>query len=126
MPESTSTPKSTSSQTESTSSGSTTTQDPTDQLNELLRLWAFYKEQMDQIKGKQDIIKTQLDRLFDSGLIPDKYANDVAEISRVERSSWTYSPAVKRLQEQEQLDGMAVPKQSSHWRINVKHSANVF
>lgn len=115
-----------SSQTESTSSGSTTTLESTEQLNELLRLWAFYKEQMDQIKSKQDIVKTQLDRLYDNGLIPDKYANDVAEISRVERASWSYSPAVKRLQEKEQLDGVAVPKQSSHWRINVKPSANVF
>jgi hypothetical protein len=64
-----------------------------------------------------DAWKAELQALYASGAIPDKLSTPFGSAALTTRSTWTYSPAVKQLQELEQLEGVATKKTSSSWTI---------
>ena len=49
------------------------------------------------------------------GLINDSVQSDDLKLTWTTRSTWQYSPAVKQLQQMEQIEGVATKKQSSSW-----------
>ena len=78
------------------------------------------RERQEQIAAletlnKQD--KTLLEALFNIGTITDKLSIDNISATRTTRTSWTYSAAVKQLQELEQIEGIATQKQSVSWTV---------
>jgi hypothetical protein len=64
-----------------------------------------------------DAWKAELQALYDSGNITDKLSTPFGSATLTTRSTWTYSPAVRALQELEQLDGLATKKTSSSWTV---------
>jgi len=64
-----------------------------------------------------DAWKAELQAQFDAGLITDKLTTPFGSATLTQRTSWTYSAAVKQLQEMEQLDGLAVKKSTYSWTI---------
>jgi len=64
-----------------------------------------------------DAWKAELQQHFDNGLISDKLSTPFGSATLTTRSTWSYSPAVKQLQELEQLDGLATKKVSSSWTV---------
>jgi hypothetical protein len=64
-----------------------------------------------------DAWKAELQALYASGAIPDKLSTPFGSATITTRSTWTYSPAVKQLQELEQLDGSATKKITASWTI---------
>jgi len=64
-----------------------------------------------------DAWKAELQALYDSGNITDKLSTPFGSATLTTRSTWAYSPAVKQLQELEQLDGLATKKTSTSWTI---------
>jgi hypothetical protein len=72
------------------------------------------------IKAYQLIVdecKAGLQAHYDNGDIPDKLSTPYGSASLTTRTSWSYSSAVKQLQELEQLEGVATKKTSSSWTI---------
>ena len=49
------------------------------------------------------------------GLINDTVESDDLKLTWTTRSTWTYSPAVKQLQQMEQVEGLATKKISESW-----------
>jgi hypothetical protein len=64
-----------------------------------------------------DAWKSELQSHFDAGNITDKLSTPFGSATLTTRSTWSYSPAVKQLQEMEQLDGLATKKTSSSWTV---------
>ncbi len=64
-----------------------------------------------------DAWKAELQALYDSGNITDKLSTPFGSATLTTRSTWAYSPAVRQLQELEQLDGLATKKTSTSWTI---------
>ena len=64
-----------------------------------------------------DNIRTRLTNFRDLGIIDDKLSTDYGSATLVTRTSWTYSEAVKQLQELEQLNDIATKKTSASWTI---------
>jgi hypothetical protein len=94
---------------------STTTADPA-AAGLLFRI----RERQLQISALQqlnDHDKAALEALFNTGAISDKLSAQNVSATRTTRTTWSYSPAVKQLQELEQLDGIATQKQSTSWTI---------
>ena len=78
------------------------------------------RERQQQIVALQqlnDDDKTLLEALFNIGAITDKLSIDNISATRATRTTWTYSPAVKQLQELEQLEAIATPKTSVSWVV---------
>ena len=78
------------------------------------------RERQEQIAAleslnKQD--KLALEDLFTIGDITDKLSSNGVSATRTIRTTWTYSPAIKQLQELEQLEGIATQKQSVSWTV---------
>jgi hypothetical protein len=83
-------------------------------------LIAYISAAQAQIKNTQsdiDAWKAELHSQFDAGLIPDKLSTPHGSATLTTRTSWSYSAAVKQLQEMEILDGIATKKTSSSWTI---------
>lgn len=53
----------------------------------------------------------------DLGNISDTFVADNIQATWQERKSWSYSPAIKALQQSEQLEGIATQKSSFSWTI---------
>jgi hypothetical protein len=64
-----------------------------------------------------DAWKAELQALYDSGNITDKLSTPFGTATLTTRTSWIYSPAIKQLQELEQLDGLATKKITASWTI---------
>ncbi len=75
------------------------------------------QQQIDALKQLIDNDKITLESRFLEGTITDKLSTKNVSATRVTRTSYTYSPAVKQLQEMEVIDGIATPKQSVSWTI---------
>jgi hypothetical protein len=72
------------------------------------------------IKAYQLIVdecKAGLQAHYDNGDITDKLSTPSGSATLTTRTSWSYSAAVKQLQELEQLEGVATKKTSSSWTI---------
>ena len=84
------------------------------------QLVAYITSAQSEIKLLQQAIdswKSHLSRLHDEGTIPDKLSTPHGTATLTSRSTWTYSTAVKQLQELEQLDGLATKKTSTSWTV---------
>jgi hypothetical protein len=84
------------------------------------QLVAYITSAQAELKLLQQAIdswKSHLSRLHDEGDIPDKLSTPHGTATLTTRSTWTYSPAVKQLQELEQLDGSATKKITASWTI---------
>lgn len=86
------------------------------------------KETKQAIKWMEDQLKecmAKLDEFRASGLLDDYEGEDgtfyISEcrLLPVTRSSWSYSKAVKELQEQEQLSGAATRKETTYLRFEL-------
>jgi hypothetical protein len=114
-----------------TSTGATTStlpSTPTDCLEDLTPTQLIYLATQTQSSIKElttflDNIRTRLTNFRDLGIIDDKLSTDYGSATLVTRTSWTYSEAVKQLQELEQLEGIACKKTSASWTIKAKPQA---
>jgi hypothetical protein len=61
--------------------------------------------------------KEHLQDLFEEGLIPDNVSHDGINAKIQQRKTWQYSPAIKELQDMEQVEGIATQKVSSSWTV---------
>ena len=92
----------------------TTVELPTDTL--ILRI-RERQQQIDALKKLIDNDKVTLESRFLEGSITDKLSTKNVSATRSTRTSYTYSPAVKQLQEMEVIDGIATPKETVSWII---------
>ena len=101
---------------------------PTDCLEDLTPTQLIYLATQTQSSIKElttflDNIRARLSNFRDLGIIDDKLSTDYGSATLVTRTSWTYSEAVKQLQELEQLEGVATKKTSAAWTIKAKPQA---
>jgi len=66
--------------------------------------------------------KEHLQDLFDEGLIPDSVSHEGISAKIQQRKTWQYSPAIKELQDMEQVDGTATEKVTSSWTVRSTNS----
>ena len=92
----------------------TTVELPTDTL--ILRI-RERQQQIDALKKLIDNDKVTLETRFLEGSITDKLSTKNISATRSTRTSYSYSPAVKQLQEMEVIDGIATPKETVSWTI---------
>ena len=92
----------------------TTVELPTDTL--ILRI-RERQQQIDALKKLIDNDKVTLETRFLEGSITDKLSTKNISATRSTRTSYSYSPAVKQLQEMEVIDGIATPKQTVSWVV---------
>ena len=97
-----------------TMQNTTTVELPTDTL--ILRI-RERQQQIDALKKLIDSDKITLETRFLEGSISDKLSTKNVSATRSTRTSYSYSPAVKQLQEMEVIDGIATPKQTVSWAI---------
>ena len=75
------------------------------------------QQQIDALKKQNDSDKITLEALYTEGSISDKISTANISATRVTRTSYTYSPAIKQLQEMEVVDGIATPKHTVSWVV---------
>ena len=92
----------------------TTVELPTDTL--ILRI-RERQQQIDALKKLIDSDKITLESRFLEGSISDKLSTKNVSATRSTRTSYTYSSAVKQLQEMEVIEGVATSKQTIGWTI---------
>ena len=68
--------------------------------------------------------KERLQQLYDEGVIPDNVSGHDISVSLQTRKTWVYSDAIKKLQLDEQFEGVATQKESTSWVIRTKSSAD--
>jgi len=87
---------------------------PTDTL--ILRI-RERQQQIDALKQLIDNDKITLESRFLEGTITDKLSTKNVSATRVTRTTYSYSSAVRQLKEAEVYDGIATPKQSVSWVV---------
>ena len=92
----------------------TTVELPTDTL--ILRI-RERSQQIEALKKLIDSDKITLESRFLEGSISDKLSTENVSATRSTRTSYTYSSAVKQLQEMEVIEGVATAKQTISWTI---------
>jgi hypothetical protein len=95
----------------------TSTQLNTTSPEALIRQYVALQAAIKSMQAELDECKAGLQAHYDNGDIPDKLTTPYGSATLTTRSSWTYSAAVKQLQELEQLEGVATKKTSSSWTI---------
>ena len=75
------------------------------------------QQQIAMLQQLNDSDKITLEVLYTEGSISGKISTANISATRSTRTSYTYSPAVKQLQEMEVIDGIATPKQTISWTI---------
>jgi hypothetical protein len=78
------------------------------------------REAQTEIARQQALIdehKLHLQDLFDEGLITDNVSYEGITAKVQQRKTWQYSPAVKELQDMEQLEGIATQKVTTSWTV---------
>jgi hypothetical protein len=73
--------------------------------------------QISELQALIDEHKTHLQDLFDEGFITDSVSHDGITAKIQQRKTWQYSPAIKELQDMEQVEGIATQKVSSSWHV---------
>jgi len=81
-------------------------------LTDLLLLDKRYADEIKKIQAERDRITDLLEDAFTAGKIPDRNNIDGMTCYRTHSGRWTYSKAVKELQEQEKLNGQASYKEN--------------
>ena len=87
---------------------------PTDTL--ILRI-RERQQQIDALKQLIDSDKITLESRFLEGTITDKLSTKNVSATRITRTTYSYSSAVRQLKEAEVYDGIATPKQSVSWVV---------
>jgi len=103
-------------------SPSTLPSTPTDCLedlspDQLIYLATQTQSSIAELKTFLDNIRARLTNFRDLGIIDDKLSTDYGSATLVTRTTYSYSPAVKQLQELEVLEGIATKKTSATWTI---------
>ena len=75
------------------------------------------QQQIDALKKLIDSDKITLESRFLEGSISDKLSTKNVSATRVTRTSYTYSPAVRLLKEAEVYNGIATSKEVVSWAI---------
>ena len=75
------------------------------------------QQQIDSLKKLIDSDKITLESRFLEGSISDKLSTKNVSATRSTRTSYSYSSAVKQLQEMEVIEGVATAKQTISWTI---------
>jgi hypothetical protein len=101
---------------------------PTDCLEDLSPDQLIYLATQTQSSIKElttflDNIRARLTNFRDLGIIDDKLSTDYGSATLITRTTYSYSPAVKQLQELEVLEGIATKKTSASWTIKAKPQA---
>ncbi len=101
---------------------------PTDCLedlspDQLIYLATQTQSSINELKTFLDNIRSRLTNFRDLGIIDDKLSTDYGSATLVTRTTYSYSPAVKQLQELEVLEGIATKKTSASWTIKAKPQA---
>jgi hypothetical protein len=91
-------------------------------LTDLLLLDKRYAEEIKKIQAERDRITEMLEQAFADGKIPDRNNFDGVTCYRTQGGRWTYSKAVKELQEKEKLSGQATYKENDHASWTRKYS----
>jgi len=73
--------------------------------------------EMAELQALIDEHKAHLQDLFDEGLIGDNVTHDGITAKIQQRKTWQYSPAIKELQDMEQVEGTATQKVTSSWTV---------
>jgi len=84
---------------------------------ELIAVITEAKRSISDLQAFVDTAVEQLSALRELGLVTDKISCPAGTASFTIKKSWSYSPAVKQLQEMEQLEGIATMRTSSYWTI---------
>ena len=105
--------------TTSTLPSTPTSNDCLDDLSpdQLIYLATQTQQSIKELTTFLDNIRSRLTNFRDLGIIDDKLSTDYGSATLVTRTSWTYSSAVKELQELEQLNDIATKKTSAAWTI---------
>ena len=96
-----------------------TTNDCLDNLppEQLVYLATQTQQSINELKTFLDNIRSRLSDFRDLGIIDDKLSTDYGSATLITRTTYSYSPAVKQLQELEVLEGIATKKTSASWTI---------
>jgi hypothetical protein len=78
--------------------------------------------QIAELQALIDEHKLHLQDLFEEGLISESVSHDGITAKIQQRKTWQYSPAVKELQDMEQVEGVATQKVSSSWHVRFTSS----
>jgi hypothetical protein len=103
-----------------TGSNTATTSTPPTTSPAVATLLISIREAQCEIAELQALIdehKAHLQDLFEEGLIPDSVSHDGISAKIQQRKTWQYSPAIKELQDMEQVEGIATQKVSSSWIV---------
>ena len=105
--------------TTSTLPSTPTSNDCLDDLSpdQLIYLATQTQQSIKELTTFLDNIRSRLTNFRDLGIIDDKLSTDYGSATLITRTSWTYSSAVKELQELEVLEGIATKKTSASWTI---------
>ena len=91
-------------------------------LTDLLLLDKRYANEIKKIQAERDRITEMLEQAFAEGKISDRNNFDGVTCYRTQGGRWTYSKAVKELQEKEKLSGQATYKENDHASWTRKYS----
>ena len=91
-------------------------------LTDLLLLDKRYADEIKKIQAERDRITEMLEQAFADGKIPDRNNFDGITCYRTQGGRWTYSKAVKELQEKEKLSGKATYKENDRASWTRKYS----
>ena len=91
-------------------------------LTDLLLLDKRYANEIKKIQAERDGITEMLEQAFAEGKISDRNNLDGVTCYRTQGGRWTYSKAVKELQEKEKLSGQATYKENDHASWTRKYS----
>ena len=83
----------------------------------LIYLATQTQQSINELKTFLDNIRARLTNFRDLGIIDDKLSTDYGSATLITRTTYSYSPAVKQLQELEVLEGIATKKTSASWTI---------
>jgi len=86
-------------------------------LEDLLQSIEQTRTMEKELQQRKNAEREALTQLLEQGLIDKKISTPSLSISYVSTKRWSYSPAVKQLQEMEQATGKAKCSISSSWRI---------
>ena len=105
--------------TTSTLPSTPTSNDCLDDLSpdQLIYLATQTQQSIKELTTFLDNIRSRLTNFRDLGIIDDKLSTDYGSATLITRTTYSYSPAVKQLQELEVLEGIATKKTSASWTI---------
>ena len=90
--------------------------DPID-VNDLMQRYAQLDAQERHAREGKEEVKRVLSAFHDQGLVADKFTAHGYVGCLTKRTTYTYTKAVKELQDLEKIEGLAVEKVSTSWTL---------